>query len=71
MGKLLQEEEDEVLRCRRVRDQMDRRFRTLDEAFARLEALAKLRSRPGERATKPRARRREPAPHRERQTCGR
>ena len=45
MNRLPPEEEDEVARCRRVRDELDRRFGTLDAAFARLERLARLRKR--------------------------
>jgi hypothetical protein len=57
MNKLLLGQEDEVARCRRVRDEMDRRLKTLDVAFARLEALAKLRKRRGVRSAKARAQR--------------
>ena len=56
MSKLLSEEEDEVARCRRVRDEMDARFRTLDQAFARLEELARLRKRRCVKTAKARAR---------------
>ena len=57
MSKLLSEEEDEVTRCRRVRDDMDARFGTLDKAFARLEELARLRKRRGVRTAKAHAHR--------------
>jgi len=55
MSKLLSEEEDEVTRCRRVRDEMDARFGTLDKAFARLEELARLRKRRGVKTARARA----------------
>ncbi len=45
MTRFSQDEEDEVVRCRRVREDMDRRFSSLDDAFARLESLAKQRKR--------------------------
>ena len=57
MNRVLMGEEDEVARCRRVRDEMDRRLKTLDVAFARLEALAKRRKPRGVRSAKARAQR--------------
>ena len=35
------EEEDDVVRCRRVRDEFNRRFKTVDAAFAHLQELEK------------------------------
>ena len=55
MNRLPPEEEDEVARCRRVRDELDKRFGTLDAAFARLERLARLRTRRGVRTAQARA----------------
>lgn len=48
-------DEDEVTRCRRVREELDKRFNTLDEAFAHLEKLAELRKRRGVKSGKARA----------------
>jgi hypothetical protein len=47
-------EEDEVTRCRRMRDELDKRFKTLDEAFAHLAHLAKLRKQRATRTAKAR-----------------
>lgn len=57
MNRLPPEEEDEVARCRRVRDELDKRFGTLDAAFARLERLARLRKRRDVRTATARAHR--------------
>ncbi len=47
MNKLSAEEEDEVARCRRVREELDRQCTTLDDAFKRLDNMAKSRKRRG------------------------
>ncbi|MCY3024251.1 MAG: hypothetical protein NTW87_35185 [Planctomycetota bacterium] len=33
------DDEDDLVRCRRVREELSRRFKTLDEAFAYFQAL--------------------------------
>ena len=43
MNKLPLEEEDEVTRCRRMREEFDSRFKTLDEMFDYCEQLRKRR----------------------------
>lgn len=39
------EEEDEVARCRRVREELDRQFRTMNEALAYLSKMERVRTR--------------------------
>ena len=52
MTKLPPEEEDEVVRCRRMREEFDKRFKTLDEMF---DYCARLRKRRGASSAKARA----------------
>jgi hypothetical protein len=59
MTKLPPEEEDEVARCRRVREEFDKRFKTLDEMF---DYCACLRKQRGVRIAKARTRTKRPAP---------
>ncbi len=48
------EEESEVARCRRVRDELDNRFKTIDEALGFLSGLERKHKR---RAARPKGRR--------------
>jgi len=36
---VLNDDEDDLVRCRRVREELSKRFKTLDEAFAYFQAL--------------------------------